>query len=105
MKNLNKVENAGRHVKWLGVMCLLCGLPEIAMAQAATFTQLSTTLATFLTVLQGVSIATVTISIMWGGYKTIFKHGNIGDLWHLVLGAVLIGGAATLAQSLLGSTT
>jgi len=54
-----------------------------------------------LSILRGISIATVTIAIIWAGYKFLFKHADIKEVAMILAGGLLIGGAAELAQFLL----
>jgi len=54
-----------------------------------------------LAVLRGVSITTVTIAIIWAGYKFLFKHADIAEIGKILAGGLLIGGAAELANYLL----
>ncbi|MDR1709130.1 MAG: TrbC/VirB2 family protein [Candidatus Accumulibacter sp.] len=54
-----------------------------------------------LSVLHGVAITVVTISIMWAGYKYLFKHADIGEAAKILCGGLLIGGASELANYLL----
>lgn len=54
-----------------------------------------------LKVLSGISIAVVTIAIMWAGYKFLFKHAEISECTKILGGGLLIGGASELAKYLL----
>lgn len=76
--------------------------PQLAFAQ---FTQLSTTLDNLVTVLSGAGVLTVTLAIMWAGYKMVFQHARWADISTIVFGAVFIGGAAALAKYLVGTTS
>lgn len=53
-------------------------------------------------VLTGVSLAVVTIAIMWAGYKFLFKHADFGEVGKILGGGLAIGGASQLASYLLG---
>jgi len=83
---------------------LFSGFASTASA-AASFTQLDTTLQAVVGWLQGAGVAAVTVAIIWAGYKMIFQHARWTDVATVVLGAVLIGAAATIATLLIPVTT
>jgi type IV secretion system protein VirB2/type IV secretion system protein PtlA len=51
-------------------------------------------------VLHGISIAVVTIAVMWAGYKYLFKHSDITECAKILGGGLLIGGAGEIAAFL-----
>ena len=55
-----------------------------------------------LLVLRGVAVSTVTIAIMWSGYRLLFRQADVLDVARVVLAGLLIGGAAEIARYLLG---
>lgn len=54
------------------------------------------------TLMHGVALVVVTIAIMWAGYKYLFKHAGIDEVGKILVGGLLIGGAAEIAAWLLG---
>lgn len=74
---------------------------EPALAQAGGLDKVNTFMDNVLAVLRGVSITTVTIAIIWAGYKFLFKHADIAEVGKILAGGLLIGGAAELANYLL----
>lgn len=52
-------------------------------------------------VLRGASVATVTIAIIWAGYKLLFRHADVLDVVRVVLAGLLIGASAEIARYLL----
>lgn len=80
----------------LGVALL--AMPELALAQA----QVNSTLQRVADLLTGAGILVVTIAIIWVGYKMIFAGARFSDVAHILIGAILIGGAGTFAGWLLG---
>lgn len=74
---------------------------EPALAQTGGLDKVNTFMDNVLAVLRGVSITTVTIAIMWAGYKFLFKHADIAEIGKILAGGLLIGGAAELARYLL----
>lgn len=51
-----------------------------------------------LKMLQGLSLAVVTIAFIWAGYKFLFQHADIMEVLKIVGGGILIGGAGGLAS-------
>lgn len=54
-----------------------------------------------LVILRACSIGVVTIAIMWAGYLFLFKRADMADCGKILVGGLLIGGAAELASYLL----
>ncbi|QBM30640.1 TrbC/VirB2 family protein [Hydrogenophaga pseudoflava] len=73
--------------------------PEAAFAQA----QVNTVLSRVVTMLTGAGVLILTVAIIWVGYKMIFAGARFSDVAHILIGGILIGGAATFASWLLGS--
>ncbi len=72
-----------------------------ALAQTGGLDKVNTFMDNVVAILRGASIAVVTAAIMWAGYKFLFKHADIAEVGKIVLGGLLIGGAAELARYLL----
>ncbi|MGA9667557.1 MAG: TrbC/VirB2 family protein [Terracidiphilus sp.] len=87
---------AGQYMASTILLMLCCGI-----ANAQSFTQLQSTMTSIVTLLQGAGVAVVTVAIAWAGYKMIFQHARWSDVATVVLGALLIGAAATIAQWLI----
>lgn len=49
-----------------------------------------------------ISIAVVTIAVIFAGYQIAFAHKRIGDVAPILIGGVLIGAAGQIARMLLG---
>jgi type IV secretion system protein VirB2 len=49
------------------------------------------------TMLKAIAIVVVTLAIMVAGYKIIFSGARFQDVWGILLGGTLIGGASGLA--------
>ena len=45
-----------------------------------------------------VSIAVVTIAIIWAGFKMIFQGARLADVANVLIGGTLVGGAAAFAS-------
>lgn len=55
------------------------------------------------TVLNLMSVAVVTIAIIFAGYQIAFAHKRISDVAPILIGGVLIGAAGQIAKMLVGS--
>lgn len=56
------------------------------------------------TILQYVSVAVVTIAIIFSGYQIAFANKRITDVAPIFIGGLIIGGAGQIAVMLLGGT-
>jgi hypothetical protein len=103
-QNKQKLANAFAITSVVG----LAMFPEIALAAAAGGTgglaKVNTFVDSILSILQGVSIAVVTIAIIWAGYKFLFKNADIAEVGKILAGGLLIGGASELTGFLLTTT-
>jgi len=71
-------------------------LPLAAIAQG--FDKINTTVTNVQTILVTISIAVVTIAIIWAGFKMIFQGARLADVANVLIGGTLIGGAAAFAS-------
>jgi type IV secretion system protein VirB2 len=69
--------------------------PTAALAQG--FDKINTTVSNVQAILVTISIAVVTISIIWAGFKMIFQGARLADVANVLIGGTLIGGAAAFA--------
>lgn len=80
----------------LGVAVLLESDP--AWAQ---ITKVNTVMQNVQTVLVSVAVTLFTIAIMWAGFKMAFSHAQWSDVSNVVIGGILVGGAAGIAAWLI----
>jgi type IV secretion system protein VirB2 len=69
--------------------------PETADARG--FARINTTMITVHAVLVTISVAVVTIAILWAGFRMIFNGARLADVANVLLGGMLISGAAAFA--------
>ena len=81
---------------------VLSVLPHLARAQG--FDQIETTVANIEAILVTISIAVVTIAIIWAGFKMIFQGARLADVANVLIGGTLIGGAAAFASFIVAPT-
>ncbi len=77
-------------------------LPVWAAAQG--FDQVNTTVTNVQTILITISIAVVTIAIIWAGFKMIFQGARLADVANVLIGGTLVGGAAAFASFIVTPT-
>jgi type IV secretory pathway VirB2 component (pilin) len=82
------------------VFCLLAlGLalfPELA--HAGGLKKFDDFMDNLVNILRGASIATVTLAVMWVGYKVLFTDWDVKEVGKILAGSLLIGGAAEIAR-------
>ena len=76
----------------LAVVVLLEAHP--AWAQISKVNQVMTNVQT---VLVGVAVTLFTVAIMWAGFKMAFQQAQWSEISNLVIGGILVGGAAGIA--------
>jgi type IV secretion system protein VirB2 len=69
-----------------------------ALAAAQGFDKINTTVTNVQTILVTISIAVVTIAIIWAGFKMIFQGARLADVANVLIGGTLVGGAAAFAS-------
>jgi type IV secretion system protein VirB2 len=92
---VNVRRNAGRVIAATG-MAAAATMP--AHAQIA---QVTTVMTNVQTVLTGVAVTMFTISIIWAGFKMAFQHAKWSEISNIVIGGILVGGAAAIAAWLI----
>ena len=84
-----------------------CGHPALAALLLATaapgalaqgFAKINTTVSNVNAILVTISIAVVTIAIIWAGFKMIFQGARLADVANILIGGTLVGGAAAFAS-------
>ncbi len=88
-------KTTGRFLAAIGLMAVAT-LP--AHAQLA---QVTTVMTNVQTVLTGVAVTMFTISIIWAGFKMAFQHAKWSEISNIVIGGILVGGAAAIAAWLI----
>ena len=78
------------------VAAALLTLSRFAAAQG--FDKINTTVTNVQAILVTISIAVVTIAIIWAGFKMIFQGARLADVANVLIGGTLIGGAAAFAS-------
>ena len=74
------------------------------LAAAPAFAQISkvnSVMTNVQTTLVGVAVTIFTVAIMWAGFKMAFQHAKWPEISNIVIGGILVGGAAGIASWLL----
>lgn len=67
-------------------------------AWAQGFDKVNTTVTNVQAILVTISVAVVTIAIIWAGFKMIFQGARLADVANVLIGGTLVGGAAAFAS-------
>lgn len=70
------------------------------LAASPAFAQISkvnTVMGNVQTVLVGVAVTVFTLALMWAGFKMAFQHAKWSEISNIVIGGILVGGAAGIA--------
>jgi type IV secretion system protein VirB2 len=65
--------------------------------RAQGFDKIEQTVTNVNDILVTISIAVVTIAIIWAGFKMIFQGARLADVANVLIGGTLVGGAAAFA--------
>lgn len=77
-------------------------LATSAPAMADGFSKASSLLDKVSTGLLALSIVTVTIAVLWVGYKVLFAGNTLRECAPIIMGAILIASASEIARLLVG---
>jgi type IV secretion system protein VirB2 len=91
---VNSHSFSNRHLP--AVVALLIGIAAHAQP-AGGFDKVNTTVSNVVAILVTISIAVVTIAIIWVGYKMMFQGARLPDVANVLIGGTFIGGAAAFA--------
>lgn len=96
--SVQPISRGSLSIKALFVMALTLVMTNSAFAQ---ITKVNTVMANVASVLTGVSVLIFTITIMWAGFKLAWQHAKWSDISNIVIGGILVGGAAGIASWLI----
>ena len=95
MKSMQITRLGSGYMRAMAVTLLMLGAAP-AFAQAAP-ANVTTTMANIQTLLTGLAVTLFTISILWAGFKMAFQHAKWSEISNIVIGGILVGGAAGFA--------
>ncbi|MDI7776578.1 TrbC/VirB2 family protein [Asticcacaulis sp. EMRT-3] len=80
------------------VALMVVSISTLSVSPAfAQLTKLTSVMQNVQTALLGIGVVAFTIAIAWAGYKMIFQHAKWSEISNIVIGGVLVGGAAEIA--------
>lgn len=93
----------GGRVIMVQAASFLLGLAVMLEAHPAwaQITKVNSVMANVQTVLVSVAVTLFTVAIMWAGFKMAFQQAQWSEISNLVIGGILVGGAAGIASWLL----
>ena len=80
------------------VAIILAAMVASPIAGAQGFDKINTTVTNVQAILVTISVAVVTIAIIWAGFKMIFQGARLVDVANVLIGGTLVGGAAAFAS-------
>jgi type IV secretion system protein VirB2 len=78
----------------LAFIALVACYATPALAQVA---KVNSVMSSIQTLLIGISVTIITISLLWVGFKMAFQHAKWSEVSNVVIGAIIAGGAPGLA--------
>jgi type IV secretion system protein VirB2 len=84
----------------VAIALALAAFGPLAMAQG--FDKIEETVTNVYDILVVISVAVVTIAIIWAGFKMIFQGARLADVANVLIGGTLVGGAAAFAAFIVG---
>ena len=89
---MKRLKSIVRH----GIAAATASMPALALAQG--FEKVNEAVTNVQDILVTISIAVVSIAIIWAGFKMIFQGARLADVANVLIGGTLIGGAAAFAS-------
>ena len=78
-------------------MALLSPSPALADG----FQRANTVMEKVSTGLHGLAAITITVAVIWIGYKTLWKGENLAQCGYIIIGGILIGGGSEIGALLM----
>lgn len=107
----NRIANAAGRVNWKSVgqwaiIAMILVSPVVLASGDEGLKDATTRACDFFGRINGIlniaSVAVVTIAVVFAGYQVAFAHKRITDVAPVLIGGLLIGGAAQIAGMLIG---
>lgn len=70
-------------------------------AFADGFSRANTVMQKVSTGLHGLAAITITVAVIWIGYKTLWKGESLGQCGYIIIGGILIGGGSEIGALLM----
>ena len=89
-------------MKKINILLSLLLFSSSSFAAGGGLSKVNTTMQLVSDTLSAIAVVTVTISIMWAGYKVLFKGDPMMEGAKILGGGVFIGAASQIASMLVG---
>ncbi|EOL8851543.1 TrbC/VirB2 family protein [Klebsiella michiganensis] len=96
MRLFRKLKTAVRAVS----ACMLTVF-STTTAFADGFTRANTVMEKVSTGLHGLAAITITVAVIWVGYKTLWKGESLSQCAYIIIGGILIGGGSEIGALLM----
>ena len=96
---LERNQSQGGRAALMKTACFLFSLALLLEAHPAwaQISKVNTVMTNVQTVLVGVAVTLFTVAIMWAGFKMAFQQAQWSEISNVVIGGILVGGAAGIA--------
>jgi len=81
----------------VGVLMVFSTTPAFADG----FTRANTVMEKVSTGLHGLAAITITVAVIWIGYKTLWKGESLSQCGYIIIGGILIGGGSEIGALLM----
>lgn len=78
-------------------------LATMANQAHAQISKVSTVMGNVQTTLVGVAVTVFTLALMWAGFKMAFQHAKWSEISNIVIGGIIVGGAAGISAWLINA--
>ncbi|ATX02603.1 TrbC/VirB2 family protein [Citrobacter cronae] len=77
---------------------IVCSIPPVF---ADGFQRANTVMEKVATGLNGLAAITITVAVIWVGYKTLWKGESLSQCAYIIIGGILIGGGSEIGALLM----
>lgn len=100
MKFFSKVKGTvSRFVAFVSTLFMMALTASPAFADG--FSRANTVMQKVSTGLHGLAAITITVAVIWIGYKTLWKGESLGQCGYIIIGGILIGGGSEIGALLM----
>ena len=96
---VDRIQSQGGRAGLMTAASFLFSLAVLLEAHPAwaQISKVNTVMTNVQTVLVGVAVTLFTVAIMWAGFKMAFQKAQWSEISNVVIGGILVGGAAGIA--------
>lgn len=94
--------NLFKLIKNCSTLAVLASILLAYPAFADGFVRAQTIMQKVATGLHGLAAITITVAVIWVGYKTLWKGESLSQCGHIIVGGILIGGGSEIGALIMG---